>query len=198
MAKNKVCIKSGKCRSTKCDKQSCEQATSTTTESFTVRTAAATDGVTVEPTPTTVVDPAGTIAVGAEKFKKAYDQYTALRELARPLNGLSQAGPLPPHVKISAASIEFVVNDVKWSAEIPNITRIGAVAPLIAEGLYLLLTQMHEELFSLEHVTKGMQKVVESAFNKTGASRVVSIPQSTTVIPANITATSSSVTLTKQ
>lgn len=187
MPKKKICLKNGNCDKKKCDNEKCEQPPRVA-QPVTEATAAENNAVAAPAASASITDPAGAISSGAENFKRAYDQYAALRELARPLNGLSQAGELPANIKVKKITIEFGVNDSEYVAEIPEIKRIGDVAPLISFGLRALLERMHEELFSLEHVTKGMQKLVENAANRTPSSAAAPAvaTSTTTVIPAKV------------
>jgi hypothetical protein len=172
-----MCAK--KCKTGKCGKGKCEKASPTTTATQTVKArialppsvAAASAGVAVQaagrtqPPETTISieDPALAIRDYGAEFHKLYSQYSELRELAKPLNGLPQDRKLPDGVTVSKIVIEFSVGDVAHTAEIPGATMIVEVSALIGNGLRTLIDKMYQTLFTLDHVTKNMQSAVQNA-----------------------------------
>lgn len=117
--------------------------------------------------PETVSNPSEAIRDTAATFYKLYAQYTSLRILAKPLNGLPQADPFPENVKIQNVNIAFSVDGESHTAEISSPRLIGEVAALIGNELRSLIERMYQELFALEHVTAGMQKAVQQAIANT-------------------------------
>jgi hypothetical protein len=122
----------------------------------------------------TISNPSEAIRDTAASFHKLYEQYTALRILAQPLNGLPQADPFPDNVKIQNVNIAFTVDGAAHTAEISSPKLIGEIAALIGNELRSLIERMYQELFALEHVTSGMQKAVQQAISSAGANKTTS------------------------
>jgi hypothetical protein len=122
----------------------------------------------------TISNPSEAIRDTAASFHKLYEQYTALRILAQPLNGLPQADPFPDNVKIQNVNIAFTVDGAAHNAEISSPRLIGEIAALIGNELRSLVERMYQELFALEHVTSGMQKAVQQAIASSNASKTTS------------------------
>lgn len=117
-----------------------------------------------QPAAEVISNPSEAIRDTAANFHKLYAQYTALRTLAKPLNGLPQSNPFPDNVKIKNVIVAFTVDDDKeQTAEISSPRFIGEIATLIGNELRSLIERMYQELFALEHVTSGMQKAVQQA-----------------------------------
>ena len=113
---------------------------------------------------TIVIDkPADVISSSSAEFYRLHTLYVTLRELARPLNGLSQASVLPDNVKVTKVTLNFAVNDVEYSADIDSVKNIGEVAPLLASALNISLDRMNQELFTLNQVVSGMQRAINQA-----------------------------------
>lgn len=119
--------------------------------------------------------PADAIKTAGVQFHELYARYATLRELARPLNGLSQAGVFPDNIAIKSVSIDFTVNDVQHSVTLDTIRGIGEIAPLLAAGLRVTIEQMSQELFSLQHLVSGMQQSIQQAL--AAASRAAAVSQ---------------------
>ena len=109
--------------------------------------------------------PAEAIGTGGTRFNQLYQRYTTLRELARPLNGLSQAAVLPDNIQIKNIALTFSVGDKTYSADIDTVRSIGEIAPLLAAALRVTIEQMSQELFTLEHLVTGMQKSIQQALS---------------------------------
>lgn len=163
-----------KCARTKCDKSKCKNKACDSKIMPPVLTAAV---PTITATPRaaqlsaqneTITDPAATIVEKSANFNAAYSKYLALRELARPLNGLSQSDPLPANVAVTKVMLEFSVDGKPNTAEIPGVAMIGDLAALIGNGLRLLLETMHNDLHTIGFVTNSMQQVVKNAATKAG------------------------------
>lgn len=116
--------------------------------------------------------PADAIKDGGTHFHDLYARYVVLRELARPLNGLSQAGVLPDNVKVKSVSIAFSVNDVEHAVTLDTVRGIGEIAPLLSAGLRVTIEQMSQELFSLNHLVNGMQQSIQQALSAAKATNV--------------------------
>lgn len=132
-----------------------------------------------------IKDPATTIAEKSANFNAAYNKYLALRELAKPLNGLSQSDPLPANVAVTKVAIEFVVDGKPNTAEIPGVLMIGDLAALIGNGLRRLLETMHNDLHTIGFVTNSMQQVVKNAANKNGATAISALTSQSIPIKIN-------------
>jgi hypothetical protein len=123
-----------------------------------------TPAVSGQPAAEVISNPSEAIRDTAANFHKLYSQYTALRALAKPLNGLPQSNPFPDNVKIKNVIVTFTVDgDEEQTAEISSPRFIGEIATLIGNELRSLIERMYQELFALEHVTSGMQKAVQQA-----------------------------------
>jgi hypothetical protein len=180
MASNKCGKKN--CNKPNCKSDNCKNTTAVTTAAMPVM-AAKSDGIhitgarSVKPRVNsvtaveTISNPSEAIRDTAAAFHKLYEQYMALRILAKPLNGLPQADPFPDNVKIQNVNIAFTVDGEAHNAEISSPKLIGEIAALIANELRSLIERMYQELFALEHVTSGMQKAVQQAISGAGASK---------------------------
>lgn len=102
----------------------------------------------------------------ANKFYDMFDRYDKLRVLARKLNGLPQAGPYPDGVKIDKVDLAFTVGGQQHTAVISGSRIVGELAALIANELSVLIEQMHNEVFSLTHISAAMQKAIEDSIAK--------------------------------
>jgi hypothetical protein len=163
-----------KCGKGKCGK-SCNSAVVTTTQTIkatlpTPPTSAMASGVAVQvaglaPTAPTIsiTDPAAAIKDYGAEFTALYTQYSKLRQLAMPLNGLPQDRRLPDNLKVSRVIVEFTVDGVEHSAEISGVTMIAEISTLIGNGLRTVIDRMYQTLFTLDHVTKTMQTAVQNA-----------------------------------
>lgn len=107
--------------------------------------------------------PADAIKTAGTQFHDLYARYVTLRELARPLNGLSQASVLPDNITIKAVTLDFTVNDVAHSVTLDTVRGIGEIAPLLSAALRVTIEQMSQELFSLHHLVSGMQQSIQQA-----------------------------------
>lgn len=123
-------------------------------------------GVSVSTAPTTGVlieRPAEAIQAGGAKFNELYQRYTTLRELARPLNGLSQAAILPDGVRVSKVTLDFSVNGVDHTVNFDTVRNIGEIAPMLTVALRTTIEHMSQELFTMTHLVNGMQKSIQQA-----------------------------------
>jgi hypothetical protein len=117
-----------------------------------------------QPAAEVISNPSEAIRDTAANFHKLYSQYTALRALAKPLNGLPQSNPFPDNIKIKNVIVAFTVDgSEEQTAEISSPRFIGEIAALMGNELRSLIERMYQELFALEHVTSGMQKAVQQA-----------------------------------
>jgi hypothetical protein len=120
-----------------------------------------------------VVDNAdGAIKRGGQKFYDYYAAYKNIRELARPLNGLPQSAPFPAAVSINKITVEFTVNGLARSIEIPEPAKVGDIAPLVSFAIRDIIEKMNNELHILSYLVSGMHTAVQNAFN----SRVMAPP----------------------
>lgn len=101
---------------------------------------------------------------GGEKFYDYYSAYKTIRELARPLNGLSQSAPIPRGLSIQKISIDFTVKEKSYTVEIPEPQKTGDIAPLIAFAIRDLVEKMNNELHILSYLVSSMHNSVQSAF----------------------------------
>jgi hypothetical protein len=184
MAKNK-CAQT-KCRKSKCKNNSCdEKSKMPVLEAAAETTVAGAQTAQITTQTETITDPAATIVEKSAEFNAAYSKYLALRELARPLNGLSQSDPLPANVAVTKVAIEFSVDGKPNTAEIPGVLMIGDLAALIGNGLRRLLETMHNDLHTIGFVTNSMQQVVKNAASKTNANAVSTLTTQSIPITVN-------------
>lgn len=178
---------SNKCDKEKCNKPNCKSGNCKTTTVVTATAApvmsATSAGVHITSAKSakprissvtaveTISNPSEAIRDTAVAFHKLYSQYTSLRILAKPLNGLPQADPFPDNVKIQSVNIAFTVDGEAHNAEISSAKLIGEIAALIGNELRSLIERMYQELFALEHVTSGMQKAVQQAISSAGVNK---------------------------
>jgi hypothetical protein len=163
------------CKNGSCKKTTVIDATTTVTSTLSAKAPgikitsvqSANQPLRAAPAPETISKPSEAIRDTAATFHKLYEQYTALRILAKPLNGLPQADPFPENVKIQNVNIAFSVDGEAHTAEISSPRLIGEIAALIGNELRSLIERMYQELFALEHVTAGMQKAVQQAIANT-------------------------------
>jgi hypothetical protein len=172
---NKPNCKNGSCKNGSCKKTTVIDATTVVTSTLSAKApginiTTAKNARQPNPIPTppeTISNPSEAIRDTATTFHKLYEQYTALRVLAKPLNGLPQADPFPENVKIQNVNIAFSVDGEAHTAEISSPRIIGELAGLIGNELRSLIERMYQELFALEHVTASMQKAVQQAISTT-------------------------------
>lgn len=109
--------------------------------------------------------PAEAIRAGGNKFTELYEKYTTLRELARPLNGLSQGAVLPDNVQVNSVTLNFTVNGTQHSVELDTVRTIAEIAPILSIGIRAVIERMNTELFSLNHLVSGMQASIQQALS---------------------------------
>jgi hypothetical protein len=179
-----------KCAQTKCNKSKCKNKTCETQQPPVLEAAmstavAATQAAQVTMQNEVVTDPAATIVEKSANFNAAYSKYVALRELARPLNGLSQSDPLPANVAVTKVTVEFSVDGKPNTAEIPGVLMLGDIAALIGNGLRRLLETMHNDLHTIGFVTNSMQQVVKNAATKAGGTAISTLTSQSIPITVN-------------
>jgi len=151
--KSKSCKTNGTCNKEACSKN-CADTTTTTFEAVTAQDAAESS---------TTKDSAEVMRESASRFYDLFDRYNKLRVLAQPLDGLPQISPYPENIKIDKVDLTFTVNGQTHTAVITGSRIVGELASLIANELSLLIEQMYTEIYSLAHVSSGMQKAIEVA-----------------------------------
>lgn len=124
-----------------------------------------------ESTSTIVVEkPAAALKYAGNKFNELYEQYSVLRELARPLNGLAQGNVLPDNVQIASVTLNFSVNSVDYSTTLDTVRGIGEVSQMLSVALRTLIERMHQELALITHVALGVQQSIQQALNASNPS----------------------------
>jgi hypothetical protein len=109
-----------------------------------------------------IINPTEAIKTHAMQFDRLYASYNALRNLAKPLNGLQQSDSIPDNVKIRSIKIDYVVNDTDGMAEITTVNFVGELAPLIGPALKNLIADIRVELDRLDSVTTAVKAAVGS------------------------------------
>jgi hypothetical protein len=140
-----------KCDSEKCDKANCERTAAAPLES----------GVAVSsPAAEVVANPIAAIRDHAGKFDALYAAYDALRNLAKPLNGMQQSDPLPANLKIQSIKISYELDGAQYAAEISTVNFVGELAPLLGPALKNLIAEIRAELNALDSVTTAVKAAV--------------------------------------
>jgi hypothetical protein len=122
------------------------------------------------------VNPADVIHEAGERMKKVYEQFEALQELGRQLNGKATADQLPASLVLDDIKISFRTQDdagqlsTQKVAVIKNVSCVGDIARLLSTEIGIIILTLQQEISDIttiaqkadEHYLK-MRKAWEAA-----------------------------------
>lgn len=93
-----------------------------------------------------------------------YNRYSLLHLLAKEMNGLSDAAPIPEHVQIQKISVTYKLPNMNAAtADVLDVSRVGEVAPLLMAEIERVVDDITNHLTKIRELSTASEQACNQA-----------------------------------